>query len=329
MKKIFFCSILFISGCSYMSKKSDSFSDIKFDYETVVKKGEIRSDLHIKKACSDTYALLIDLLSNKDSSKFFLEDKDGKCFYYINSFKPKVLKKTKDADTVSYKFIINSEKLISELKEKQAFSKALPDILFLADKDIYEFKDSLKLDFANLDFKIKGETYDSSKYDFILDSYLINSEIKTAVSSVYFSSFTANIINSYTGAQLAEFKTSAISQLSFEDAVKKLAEDLNSKLYQKKDVFNIKHYTFKIYGYQKYSYLSGIVSVLKQNNLKFSVDSLNSEFLSIKIYKKDSRTLQELVSLFLKDVKNLSIDSIDEENNSALFYFSNTGLNIL
>lgn len=329
MKKIIFCSILFISGCSYMSKKDDSFSDIKFDYEKIVKKGEFRSDLHIKKVCSDTYSLLIDLLSNKDNSKFFLDDKDDKCFYYLNSFKSKVLKKAKDADTVSYRFIINSQKLISELKEKQSLAKALPDILFLADKEIYELKDSLKFDFANFEFKLKGEYYDSSKYDFILDSSLIDSEIKTAVSSLYFSSFTVNIVNSYTGAQLAEVKTSAVSQLSFKDATKKLVEDLNTKLYEKKDIFNIKHYTFKIYGYQKYSYLSNLVSVLKQNNLKFSIDSLNSEFLSIKIYKKDSRTLQELVSLFLKDVKNLSIDSLDEENNSALFYFVNTGLNIL
>jgi len=320
-------NILFLilaSGCVYNFKKEKNAIGVyEIKYEYLTKKAD---NSYFNKACVDSLELISSLFANKDYE--FKSSEAGNCVYYLDNFKTKTKSKSNKEYYNLYRLNFNIEKIISDIKLKGILKPEKPRALFIVGPEYYNYFSKLNLDNLIMIFKNKDDVYDDNNYDFIINSEVYNSKIDSSVSSLYLSSFTASVYNIHSKKHF-EIKANSVSQVSLDDSMNNIIKEIGSKMENVKDKFELSYYKIKIYKANNYNDLKSFIKLMNDNNLDFYVESIDDDLIILKVKENKDISLEEISSVLVKSINNISIESIDNENKIITLSFVKNSLNII
>ncbi|MBP7796575.1 MAG: hypothetical protein KA059_07370 [Elusimicrobiales bacterium] len=333
MKKIIMISLVFISGCSYFSKKTQpQFSDsITLYYDAVFDKdtnfsGEAKSQI-----CQQASLSLFKLMAKKELNASFYDDIKSRCSLYIYNIKEKDKKESKDNYNVSFKFDVNLYDIYNELGDNGNFNKMKPKFLFFVNSEAYDYfvRSSIKFNGFDISFKKYGDDYQSDMFDYIIYSTISASNISSSVSNVFFSSASLSIFSIAENKKIVSFSSSATSTLSQNDSYIRLFNDIFSNMDAKKNLFDIKYYEIRFYNITRIAQIENITKILSSGKYKFYIDSFNSDYLAVKIVPQSLEPLEQIASNIIRQISDISIESINDENRVLSLSFTESGLKII
>ena len=334
MKKIVMISLIFISGCSYFSKKSQpQFSgSMTLYYDAVFGKSENYSSSEAKKQICQRAALsLFKLMAKKDLNDSFYDDIKSKCPLYIYNIKEKDKKESKDNYKVSFKFDVNLYDIYSDLGDNGNFNKIKPKFLFFVSNEVYDFvvRSGMKSNGFDISFKKYGDDYSPDMFSYIIYSTFSASNISSSVSNVFFSSASVSIFSIAENKKIVSFSSSATSTLSQNDSYIRLFNDILSNMDAKKNLFDIKYYEIRFYNITRIAQIENITKILSSGKYKFYIESFNSDYLAVKIVPQSLEPLEQIASNIIRQISDISIESINDENRVLSLSFTESGLKII
>ncbi len=310
MKSLSFFLIVLLfsfSSCSRLIiiKKTDN-TTLSLNYE-IKTTNKIPDNL---KACNEAYYVIKKLIPDLDNDN---------CLALFYDFKSKV-KKIKDGYIHNYKFKADFSRY---LKEDYIFS-----ILFVLDDDLYNFKDNIKLNFARWDIKKKDEIYNEKLYDYIIRINSSFYEIESVAGKIYFSSATLDVLKTFENFSF-NISANSSSRISKQNCNELLIQEISNKLEQNRDLFLMNFYTLRFYKANNISSLASVEKFLNGIGKRYYISKLNNDYIEVKISFPKNKSVEELASMVIKEIKDVNIDFIDVENKTAVFYFSKSMVGII
>lgn len=314
MKKIIFMVSLFW-GCSYFNNKNTIPFNKSLSLNVQLDK-KLVNDIEV---CKYTMENLYRLFTSIDIADSLTD----RCMLYIDDIKSK---NKKDKDYINYKLRLNLKRLVDDIKQLNAYNDKIR-MLVLPKNILVKASDKLKIT-DNIDIYYLKDT-NIKNYDYHVLYEVKRTTISSIVSNIFIASMTVEVINSWSSKIVYSFGLSSLSNISFDDALSKLYKDFESKIFKESDKYIFEYNQIKIYNVKNLSDIIAVVDFLDKLNIKYYVNDFNNNYLDIKILKKDNKNLSEIASKFIRDIKNLSVNNIDEKNGIIVMEFIYTPINII
>ncbi|MEF3280889.1 MAG: hypothetical protein K6357_08010 [Elusimicrobiota bacterium] len=328
MKKWIILSMFGIVGCSYLSKKSsDPFSQkISFTYDISIKADADYQNEAVKKICESSISSFISLLADEDYSGRLNNDLVERCLLYLEGIKIKDRIIKNGVYKARYKFDFDIKQFINDIKAYGFLKSPSSRVVVYLDDEIYKMARPYKTDGINIVYKKTGE-YEIKGYDYFVKASVNTSKINSSASDVFLSTMNV-VINTKNGQEVLGFTASGVSGISLKDSYEKLISDLQNKLVNNKNTFEIKYIDLKIYNIKKLSYVNSLVNFLKSQDLNFYLFDINDKYMIVKVSKNGKQFIHQFVSDMIRHIPDISVINMDEENNLIELEFVNSRLNI-